>query len=227
MNTAVILAAGKGVRMKPFTETMPKCLIPINGRPFLGYLLDAAKAAGITRFVVVVGYLGETVNAFFKGQGIAAEFIEQREQLGTGHALLQAKDALGTMNFLVMGADNLWSPEDIKSMLVDDGFSYVAAIESGHPERYGVLVTDDDYLQQIVEKPVHPPSSLINTGLYKFTPVIFPALENVKPSSRGEIELTDAITSLASLRMVKVKRVASWLDLGRPEDIPLIEGKVG
>ncbi len=221
---AVILAAGKGTRMLPLTKTMPKVLIPINGKPFLQYVIENVRQAGYTELAIVVGHLKEKIAAFLKQNKIKATLIEQKELRGTGDAVLQARKFTGKDNFLIYYGDNLISAQDLKSMPLSDGFNYTGGIEVEHPENYGVLVEKNGFLQEIKEKPKDFVSNLINPGLYKFTPEIFSALEKVTVSPRGEIELTDAVTILAKQRKVKVIRLRDyWLDLGTKDDVRKVE----
>ncbi|MFH1409384.1 MAG: sugar phosphate nucleotidyltransferase [Nanoarchaeota archaeon] len=228
MQTAIILAAGKGTRLMPLTKDKPKCLVEVNHKPFLGYLMNALQEAGITRFIIVVGEYGSTIMGYLQARGIQATYVHQSEALGTGHALLQCKDRLSESSFLVVGADNCWQAEDIKRMMRDTEFCYIGAKAVSDPFHYGVLEVEQNFLLKIHEKPKSPPTDLINTGLYALTPKIFPILEGLAPSPRGEIELTDALNVLAIQKKVKVYHLKGyWLDLGKPEDIPLIEKELG
>jgi len=225
---AVILAAGKGVRMAPLTEDKPKVLIEVAGKPFLWHVLRNFEKAGINEIALIVGYKKEKIFDFAKHYGFSLTFIEQEKQLGTGHAVLLAKEWVGNSKFILAMGDNLCSAEDIKhlSKLPDD-LAYVGAYESDHPQYYGVLETEKNALVKIHEKPSHPKSNLINTGLYKFTPEIFKELINLKFSSRGEIELTDAITNLASLGKARVYTLKDyWIDMSVKEDLPAVEEKI-
>lgn len=220
---AVILAAGKGTRMLPLTETVPKVLIEVNGKPFLYYVIENLKKAGFNEFGIIVGYLKEKIEEFVKKNGINAELIEQKEQLGTGHAVLQAKEFCKDEDFIVLGGDNLFSVSDLKSINNQDDFIYVIGKKVESPSRYGVLIVKEDKLARIIEKPKEFVGNLINIGLYKFTPEIWKALDKIKLSPRGEYELTDAITILAEQGKVKVLKLKDyWLDLGCKEDIPKI-----
>jgi len=220
----VIMAAGKGTRMLPLTEEIPKVLVEVNRKPFLYYVLKNLEKAGYDDIGIVVGYKKEQFPEFLEKYGFKATLIEQTEQKGTGHAVMQAKDFTKDENFIVLGGDNLWSPRDLKGMSKDDGLTYVAGYEVENPERYGVLVAKKDFLVEIVEKPTRFVGNLINTGLYKFTPEIYQALQRVKQSPRGEYELTDAVSLLASEGKVKIIRIGDyWLDLGSKEDIPKVE----
>ena len=227
---AVVMAAGKGVRMLPLTEKVPKVLVEVNGKPFLYYVLTNLKKAGFDEIALIVGYKKEQFKPFLKKYGFKAELIEQKEQLGTGHAVMRAEKFAGSGNFVVLGGDNLWSAEDMKAMHQDDMFCYIAGITVKNPEKYGVLITKDDNLAEIKEKPKEHAGNLVNTGLYKFSYEIFEALKRIDPSPRGEYELTDAITLLAKQGKAKVAKVNDyWLDLGCKEDIPkaekLLKGK--
>ncbi|MBW2965866.1 NTP transferase domain-containing protein [Candidatus Woesearchaeota archaeon] len=221
---AVIMAAGKGTRMLPLTESIPKVLVEINGKPFLYYVLENLKKAGFNDIGIIVGYKKEKFPEFLKKYNFKAELIEQKEQKGTGHAVMQAKDFCKNENFIVLGGDNLFSIKDLKAVKQQDEFCYVVGKEVNNPEKYGVLITKDDKLIEIKEKPKEFVGNLINIGLYKFTSEIWDALDKIELSERGELELTDAITILAQKDKVKVLKLKDyWLDLGSKEDIPKIE----
>ena len=127
-------------------------------------------------------------------------------------------------HFIALGGDNLWSAADIKAVCKDDGFCYVCGLKHKHPEKYGVLQKDKDYLNAIIEKPKSHLGNHINTGLYKFTPKIFDALNNISISPRGEYELTDAVNILAEKKKVKVLSIKHyWKDLGCFDDVHVME----
>jgi dTDP-glucose pyrophosphorylase len=221
---AVIMCAGKGTRMLPLTERTQKVLIPINGKPFLYYLLKNLEKAGVEDVLLVVGHLKQQFAPFLQEYGFHAETVEQLEQHGTAHAVLHAERWVDKGSFLVMGGDNLWSVQDIKQTMIRDTFTYITAKKHRNPEKYGVLVEKDGYLTDMVEKPKAFVSDLINTGLYKFTPEIFSAIRQIRKSDRGEYELPDAIKILSAKKKVRVLKVRGyWKDLGCPEDIPKLE----
>ncbi len=248
---AVILTAGKGTRCLPLTKTTPKVLIPINGRPFLSYLLQNLQEAGFSEFGIIVGHLKEKISDFAKENNknsaefsncdciqnnssrdicnhnkINATLIEQAEQLGTGHALAQAEKFANGEDFLLISGDNLYSAADIKE-IANSAPNVVAGFAVQNPERYGVLELDGTKLKQIAEKPKVPKSNLVNTGLYKFSKEIFAALKQIKKSASGEYYLTDAINVLARQNKVEVKKLKDyWIDLGRLGDIPVVERKL-
>lgn len=221
---AIILAAGKGVRMLPLTEDTHKVLIEINGKPFLYYLLTNLKEAGYNDFAIIVGYKKEMFPAFLEKYNFKAELIEQKEQLGTGHAVMQAREFCGDEEFVALNGDSLFSVEDLAALNKQDNFNYIIGKQmKGDVSKYGVLVTEGDKLVKLVEKPKEFVGNVVNIGLYKFTSGIWKALDNIKLSERGEYELVDAVTTLAREGRVKASKLKDyWLDLGCKEDIPKI-----
>ena len=221
---AVILAAGLGTRMHPITKEIPKPLIPINGKPFLSHLIENMQEAGFDEFVVVASYKLDMIKSFVEEQGFNAQIVDQKEVLGTGHAIASAQKAVDG-NFVAVMSDNLYSPIDIKKFNNNDDFNYVGGFVHENPQNYGnLLCTEDMFLKEIVEKPVEKVSDWINTGIYKFTPEIFDAIKEVKKSSRGEYEITDAITALCNQNKFKIIKLEDyWIDMGFPKDIEKVE----
>jgi len=221
---AVIMCAGKGVRMRPITEKHVKPMIPINGKPFLRYLLENLQEAGFDEFCFVVHYKKEQIIDYIKKLGINAVFADQPEQKGTADAARYAKDFVGKDNFLLVSGDNLYSARDFKDCWRKDNLNYIKGLEVDNPSRYGVLIENNGFLEEIKEKPKKFVGNLINTGLMKLTSEIFDAIEKIKISPRGELELTDALTLLAKDKKVRVLEIKDyWKDLGKPEDIPEME----
>ena len=222
---AIIMAAGKGIRMLPLTEKLPKVLLAINGKPFLSYVIENLKKAGFDEFGIVAGHFKEKIEAFVKKEGINAKIIEQKEPKGTGHAVMQVKEFCKGESFIVLGGDNLFSVEDLKAVHNDDEFCYAVGKEmDGDVRKYGVFRVEGERLLRIVEKPKEFVSNIINIGLYKFTPEIWDALDKIELSERGEYELTDAVSLLAKEGKVKYLKLKDyWLDLGSLDDIPKVE----
>ena len=220
---AVILAAGKGVRMKPLTDEIPKVLIDVAGKPFLYYLMKNLQDAGFKDMGIVVGYKKERIRNFLKEHGFKAKLIYQKRRLGTGHALLQTEKFVDGEDFILVMGDNLYSKFDLETIKHVKG-NCVASYKIKNPTRYGVLLSDGDLLKGIAEKPKKPSSNLINTGLYKFTSEIFDVLKKTKKSVRGEYELTDAIVKLTKQKKVKIFPLTDyWIDFGKIEDIKKVE----
>ncbi len=149
------------------------------------------------------------------------EILGPKEKIyGTACPLICVKDVVKKNDFIYLCVDNLYSVSDLKAMNVGGKYSYIAGIYSKNPERYGVLVEKDGFLEKVVEKPKEFFGNLINSGLYKFTPEIFDKLTKISKSPRGEYEVTDAINLLAKEKGVKIKKIKDfWLDFGNPADI--------
>lgn len=225
IKTAVISAAGKGTRMLHLTKKQSKHTIEVGGKPFIYHLLENIKKAGIKKIIVVVGYKKKVLIKFLEKYDPRIVAIDQYEMVldkyGTACPIKAVQEAVGQEQFLSFCGDGLYSVKDIQSMIINDDYNYVAGIALDHPENYGVLIYDEDKnLQKIVEKPKEFVGRVISTGLYKFTPLIFSKVDQVKASERGEYELTDAITMLAGENKVRVKIIKDfWLDFTKPEDI--------
>ena len=236
----VISAAGQGTRMLDLSKDKSKHLIEVEKRPFLAYLLDNILRAGYTEIILVAGYREDMIREFlknyiaalknykFEGLDFTVKIINQfdilgpkEKEYGTACPIKCVKNLIKNENFISLCGDNFYTIEDLKLMNIDDNYNYVAGIANGHPEKFGVLIEDgDDFLEGIIEKPKEFVGNLINTSLYKFTPEIFDKIFQIEKSSRGEYEITDAISLLAKEKKVKVKKLNDfWMDFGKPEDI--------
>ena len=235
INKVVVAAAGKGTRMLNHSQDKPKHLIEVNNRPFIFYLLDRLKTAGFKEIIMVIGYQKEIMKQELAkwqtdlkitivNQQISNDKTVMDERQGTAVPMEICEQYLAKENFVALNGDSLWAVEDLKMMMIDDDLNYIAGLKSDTPEKYGVLVADEnDFLKEIKEKPQDFTGDLINTGLYKFTPEIFEKIPLLEKSQRGEYELTDALNLLAAERKVKIKTLNHyWYDFGRPEDIPVI-----
>jgi len=227
VKTAVILAAGKGERLQPFTYTKPKPLIPILNKPFISYILNTLLAYDFRKIIVVVNYLKEKIIDHINrnyGSKVNIEFIYQEKTLGTGHAVKTLKNIVNERFLLVYG-DVYVERKVVKKILAEaESFENVLiGVPVNNPWDYGVLIVKNGFLEGIVEKPEQgkEPSNIINAGIYVLDTEIFDYLEKIGTSPRGEIELTDAITKLAKRSKVKVVTVNSneWFELGKVWDI--------
>ena len=230
INKVVISAAGRGTRMKHLSKDSPKHLLPVLGRPFLGYLLENLREAGISDIIIVAGHFAEQIEKFAGSLPYPVRVVNQFSILGEtiyGSAcpIKVVRDFVGEEDFLAVAGDNYYSLGDIKQVLAASDYNIIGASQTDHPERMGVLVTDQDgFLVRIAEKPAEFLGNQVNASLYKFTPEIFTALEKIGLSPRGEYEITDAISLLAKDKRVKVVPLSSfWMDFGRPEDIGELE----
>ncbi len=230
----VVAAAGRGTRMLHLTDDKPKHLIEVDGKPFLFYVFENLFKAGYREIILVAGYKKELVEDFVKSYMVSQsgefkiKFVNQYEKLnpdkiyGTACPLMidEVRDFIDKEQFLFVCGDNLYSVGDLRAMNVDDNYSYVAGLAHENPERYGVLVNGGEFLKGIVEKPKTYISDLINAGMYKFTSEVFGKVDLIEKSSRGEYEITDAISLLAKENKVKVIKIKDyWKDFGCPEDV--------
>ncbi|MBN2330882.1 MAG: NTP transferase domain-containing protein [Candidatus Aenigmarchaeota archaeon] len=208
---ALILAAGKGERLRPLTETRPKVMLPVANKPMLQHNLEQLRGIADSA-IIVVGYLGEQIRRHFGDEfaGIRLGYVEQREQLGTGHALLQARDRLKGRFIMLMG-DDLYRREDIKECLKND---LAILTMQGDTRDFGACVAKDGMLADIVEKSPKPPSDLLNAGLYVLDERIFG--HKFRKSSRGEYELTDAVKALAAKACIRCVQSGGWIPIGYP-----------
>jgi bifunctional UDP-N-acetylglucosamine pyrophosphorylase/glucosamine-1-phosphate N-acetyltransferase len=218
---AVILAAGEGKRMHPLTYTRPKVMVPIANRPIMEHLLIEMKEAGITGFVMVVGYHHETIRQHFGDGakwGVRIEYVPQTKQLGTAHAVRMVS---GRVNgkFLLANGDVLVQANSIKRVLAEDRIS-LSLIEAEDTTGLGVVEVDGDKIVAIHEKVYRPPTNLANAGVYLMTPDIFPAIDRTRTSPRGEYELTDSLQMLLDEGYaMKWVTVDQWLDVSYPWDL--------
>ena len=228
---AVLLAAGEGLRLLPVTASRPKHLIRIGGKPILEHCLDALKANGITEAVIVTHYMADKIQEYFGDGtklGFKIEYIKQKKILGTGNAASVAEPYIEG-DFLLVYGDLLFSVDALKTVLetykIEKPDAVMAMVAVDSPESYGIIeLGKDKSVRRIIEKPRREktPSNLANAGLYIFRKEVFEALRQVKRSARGEWELTDAITLLAT----EGKRILGteiarddWFDIGRPWDL--------
>jgi UDP-N-acetylglucosamine diphosphorylase/glucosamine-1-phosphate N-acetyltransferase len=218
---AVILAAGEGNRMRPLTSNRPKVMLPIANKPILEHLIIEVKEAGITDFILIVGYCDEQVRSYFgKGEkwGVNIAYSEQRKQLGTADAIRIVEDMVAG-NFLVINGDVVVSRKDIKK-LIKKGRNTMSVIEVQDPRGLGIVELSGTRVVSIYEKTAQPPTLMANAGLYLFTPEVFDAVARTEKSPRGEYEIPDSLKILMSTKSgLRYQRLQSWLDLSYPWDI--------
>ncbi|MFH1256916.1 MAG: sugar phosphate nucleotidyltransferase [Candidatus Diapherotrites archaeon] len=227
---AVVLCAGKGVRLRPLTDKVPKVMVKLSGKPLLERVLEKLDEAGITEACLIVGYKREAVEKHFgkEFKGIKLEYALQEEQMGTAHAIaLAEKFVSGEKDFLVLNGDVLALGGLIKQIAekdeFDDSDALMVARKVPDPWRYGVLVVQLNEVKDIVEKPLfgEEPSDLVNAGIYRFNESIFEAIRQTARSMRGEFEITDSIKNLISLekKVVFVVSDSPIIDIGSKEDL--------
>jgi bifunctional UDP-N-acetylglucosamine pyrophosphorylase/glucosamine-1-phosphate N-acetyltransferase len=212
---AVILAAGESKRTRPLTLHRPKPLIPLLDRFLLAHILDALPEP-VERVTLVVGYLAEQIEASFGAsyRGVALRYVRQTVVNGTAGALLAAAPV--DEPFFLLYGDNLVARTDLLG--VCRGRYAVAGLLVEDARSFGVLEIEDGLVRGILEKPTNPPpGALANPGIYQFDGAVFPLLAQIRPSPRGELELTDLIAALAAKDAVLPHScVGHWVPVGTP-----------
>ncbi len=215
---AFILAAGEGTRMWPLTEKRPKPLIPLGNRPIIEHIMDAIVGAGLKKITILIGYEGRKIaeKYGYSYKGASVDYLYQEKRLGTGNAALYA-ERYNDDRFLFVNGDLFFSPDIIKEMLQYE--NAVLGVFKGDASHYGILFGDDT-LEKIEEKVPGAHDAWINGGVYLLSRSIFSHLRKLKPSPRGELELTDALNMMARETDIKIVRSnGPWVDIGRPWDL--------
>ena len=224
----ILLHGGHGTRLRPLTHTGPKQLLPIANKPMSQYCIESMKDAGITEIALIVGGVGShKVKEFYgdgKNLGVKISYIEQDSPKGISHAISLCENFIGDEKFLVFLGDNIIQ-KSIKKYFIDfinsDTAASLLLCEVDNPSRFGVAEIKNNKITKIVEKPKNPSSNFAVTGIYFLTPKIFDIIRNLKPSSRNELEITDALDIMLSKNYDISYHVISdyWKDTGTPEDI--------
>lgn len=244
---AVILAAGKGTRMRDLTQARPKPMLLVQGRPILEHILLGLKSAGIREIFIVTGFMGEVIEAHFgDGQrwGVRVHYGRQVVQDGTGKAPEVAREFVGRSSFLLTYGDILVRPETYPRMrerFAGGDYAGVLAVTAGEDVTKGAVVVFDaafDFVT-LVEKPT--PAQLAelqgqgllrpggpywyNAGIYLFQPCLFEFTARLQKSPRGEYELTDAISAMAAAghRLAGLAIEGRWVDVRDPEVLARLE----
>ncbi|OGN99871.1 MAG: glucose-1-phosphate thymidylyltransferase [Chloroflexi bacterium RBG_13_52_12] len=215
MKQAVILAAGEGQRLRPFTVTRPKAMISIADKPILQYIVEALARNGIRDIVLVVGYRKEQVFDYMgSGEklGVKISYVTQEKQLGTAHALSKVKEMVQD-EFLVLPGDNLIEAPTIADF-IDIGPAAVLIKRVNDPQRYGVVNADGGEVKTIVEKPSEAGSNMVNTGIYAFNRDIFKFTEQV-------LDIPDVLNNMIAegYSIKAVETGGTWLDVIYPWDV--------
>ena len=225
---ALVLAGGKGTRLRPLPHTMPKQLVPVANRPVIHYVIDQIIKCGVLDIGIVVSpdtgpQIMESLS--INKWGAHFTYITQEQPLGLAHAVKVSREYLANESFIMYLGDNL---------IGQDITQYVQAFEDSNseavillksvkdPKLFGVAETDGSgVVVRLIEKPQIPPSTLALMGIYIFSPFIHKAIDEIKPSGRGELEITDAIQQIINLGYsVKSFIVESWwLDTGKKDDL--------
>lgn len=244
---AVILAAGKGTRMRELTASVPKPMLKVQGKPILEHIVDGIKQAGIRQFCIITGFQAETIESHFGDGskfGVEVKYVRQQVQDGTGKAPELAKEFIGNDSFLLTYGDILVFPQTYQAMVNrwnSGKFSGLITVTVGEDVTKGAInFFDSNFcLTQIVEKPsaaqveafraqgLLKPGDTIwyNAGIYMFSPALFEYTAKLQKSARGEYELPDAITMMlnAGHRIAGCQTEGRWVDVRDPEVLAELE----
>ncbi|MEM0373828.1 MAG: glucose-1-phosphate thymidylyltransferase [Sulfolobaceae archaeon] len=220
---AVILHGGQGTRLRPLTHTGPKQLIKVAGKPVSQWVLEQIRDAGIREIIIVLGDNNPMKVVEYYGDGtkfgVNIHYVYQGKARGLADAIYRVKDLVSD-KFIVYLGDNL-VPYDLNKFSKFEGSASILLARVENPNRFGVAVIKDNKVIKLVEKPKELISDLALVGVYGFTRDIFEAIEKIRPSWRGELEITDAIQYLIDQgKEVKYEIVDGWWkDTGTPKDI--------
>jgi bifunctional UDP-N-acetylglucosamine pyrophosphorylase/glucosamine-1-phosphate N-acetyltransferase len=212
---AIILAAGLGTRLRPYTLVTPKPLLPLKGRPILDWTLGALPAC-VDRIIVVVHYLADQVEAYLRSQTWFTQWrtVTQEQPRGTGDAVRSCRDFIQSDHVLVINGDDLFGAADLARLANCPAGLLVHEVDE--PRKFGIaFLKPDGTLEKLVEKPDLDGKQLANTGAYLFPRTALDA--ELKLSARGEYEITDYVSTLAARQPVQVVQAKFWLPMGTVE----------
>ena len=224
----VILHGGHGTRLRPLTHTGPKQLLPIANKPMSQYCMESIREAGITDIAIIIGGVGSNKVQEYYGDGhdfgVNITYIEQNEPKGIAHAIRLCKDFVKNEKFLVFLGDNIVQKsiaDFVTNFTNSDYDATVLLCKVDNPSRFGIADVENKKILKITEKPKKPRSNLAVTGIYLLTPLIFDVIDNLKPSWRNELEITDALDILLKQNdNINYETITDyWKDTGTPEDI--------
>ena len=225
---AIVLHGGHGTRLRPLTHTGPKQLLPIANKPMSQYCIESIKETGITEIAIIVGGVGSNKVREYYGSGerfgVSFTYIKQDEPKGIAHAIRLCKKFVNNEKFLVFLGDNIIQKpitDFVENFNKSDHDATVLLCEVDNPSRFGIADVENEKIVKITEKPKKPTSNLAVTGIYLLTPLIFEVIDNLKPSWRNELEITDALDNLLKQNdNIGYETITDyWKDTGTPEDI--------
>ena len=231
----IILHGGHGTRLRPLTHTGPKQLLPIANKPMSQFCLEAISETGINEIAIIIGGVGSNRVREYYGDGkkfdVKITYIEQDEPRGIAHAIRLCKEFIGDEKFLVFLGDNIIQKsitDFVENFKNSDYDATVLLCEVDNPSRFGIADIENKKILKITEKPKNPKSNLAVTGIYLLTPKIFEVIDNLKPSWRNELEITDALDNLLKENNnISFEKITDyWKDTGTPEDIIHANGEI-
>ncbi len=224
----LILSGGKGTRLRPITHTSAKQLVPVANRPVLFYAIQAMADAGIEQVgIIIAPETGDEIRAVAgDGErfGVQITYIVQDEPAGLAHAVLTAEPFLGESPFVMYLGDNLLQGgigDLVRDFNAHAPDALILLTPVADPENYGVAELEEGAVIRLVEKPAAPRTDLALVGVYMFTAAVHGAARAIRPSARGELEITDAIQHLVDTGLRVEPHIVKgwWKDTGRLEDM--------
>ncbi|WP_344679051.1 glucose-1-phosphate thymidylyltransferase [Saccharopolyspora taberi] len=227
---ALVLSGGKGTRLRPFTHSLAKQLVPVANKPVLVHCLETIRDIGVREVGIIVGDNADEIEKVIGGNSaIAADmhitYIKQDQPLGLAHCVLIAEEFLADDDFVMYLGDNVLGDgigEAARRFRQTRPDAHLLAAKVSDPRQYGVVEVDHDgIVRALVEKPEKPRSDLAVMGVYFFTPAIHRAVRSIRPSGRGELEITDAIQHLVSsgAKVTAEAYPGYWKDTGSIDDL--------
>ena len=224
---ALVLSGGRATRLRPITHTSAKQLVPVANKPILFYAIEAIRDAGIDEIGIIVGHTAEEVMAAVGNGdrwGVKITYIPQDEPKGLAHAVKIAEPFIGKDRFIMFLGDNLIRDgvtEVVQRFEAENANAHIMLAQVKNPQEFGVAELDGDRVLKLVEKPKEPKSNLALVGVYLFDSNIFTAVNSIRPSARGELEITDAIQWLIENgKVVHWHKITGWWkDTGKLEDL--------
>ncbi len=227
IDKAVLLAAGRGTRMRELTIDLPKPMIEVRGKPVLQHIVEGLREAGVRDFLIIVGYHADAVQNFFgdgSRYGIEIQYATQVVQDGTGRVVDLARNFAGDSPFVLSYGDILVDRANYKRLVdLPRDVEAIISVTRGEDVSKGGAVFLNERMELIdlreKSKPGEPTSAWYNAGIYTFRPSIFDLTAKLKPSPRGEYELTDAIRALAQSgkKVTALELTGEWADVRDPE----------
>ena len=222
---AIIPVAGVGSRLRPHTFALPKVLLNVAGKPILGHILDKIVGEGIHEGTIVVGLMGDKITEYVSQAypGFRADYVEQEERLGLGHAIYLSRRTIGTEPVLIILGDTIFDVDLTPVLKGKTSAIGVKAVDD--PRRFGVAETSDGRITRLVEKPEKPATNLAVVGLYfiRHPELLVQCLDELVSKdrrTRGEYQLTDALQLMIEKGEAMVPfMVEGWFDCGNPETL--------
>ena len=237
VSKAVLLAAGRGTRMRELTNELPKPMIVVRGKPILQHIIEGLRTAGVTQFLLIVGYRAEVVRQAFRDGadlGVSISYATQVVQDGTGKVVQLARDFAGVDPFVLSYGDIIVDPTNYPRLttLEEDTAAIISVKRHEDVSKGGAVFVNERFeLIDLREKPQpgEPTSPWYNAGIYIFRPSLFEFTARLEKSPRGEYELTDAIIAMLSdgLKIAGLEIQGRWVDVRDPEVLAELEKESG